>query len=67
METMALSWHVDGASIKLFFEKRLTATLKPVCGKEWMMKIDVTVVSVKKPGIPLIKTCSSRECSSFAG
>jgi hypothetical protein len=44
-----------------------TRNFKPVCGKEWMMKIDVTIVSVKKPRIPLIKTCSSRECSSFAG
>ena len=31
------------------------------------MKNDVAVVPVKKPRIPLIKTCSSRECTSFAG
>ena len=65
-----MPWKITfSAQVSSFTRKNLlkTRNFKPVCGKEWMMKIDVTVVSVKKPRIPLIKTCSSRECSPFAG
>ena len=48
---------IFGAQVSSFTHKnRLkTRNFKPVCGKERKMEIDVTVVPVKKPRIPLIR------------
>ena len=49
-------------------EKQLkTRNFKPVCGKERKMSEGVTVVSVKKPRIPLIRPAQVADVTSFAG